>query len=176
MLSPPPLRTGRDGFRSSGSSGSKLHRSEAGFHNRFCSLLSFRQQEAVFLDKFLAVSLEKHPLLKVIATCRVKGIRIAFDFGMSPDGGRGRTFEMQPDGFSIRRALAGIRCELPSASFAEMPIFLGHPAMGFVWMSSSCPFPQGLPDGFVHLAECALRTDVPVIIGPAPDDGSSASR
>ena len=98
---PPPIRNGHDGFLSSGSSGSKLRRGGAGFHDRFCSFFSFQQQEAVFLDKLLAVSLQEHSLLEVFAPCRVKGIRFSFDFDMAPDRFRAGPFELQPDGFAF---------------------------------------------------------------------------
>lgn len=115
LLPLPPLRTGHDGFLSSGSS-----RYEAPlFSGGADSLDGFNPASLRRMPNFF----EERTVFKVVTPTGVKRVRLALDFRMPPDAGVRCFIQLLPDDLPVGCPLAGVGGELVSA-VEVMPIFL----------------------------------------------------
>src|SRR2546430_16616154 len=95
---PPPLRTGRESFPSSGSSRYKAPLARSRFTRRFQSSLPTMN----------AKLLEERTVFKVGPPAWVERVRFAPDFQMPPDTDFDWVDQSQPDCFSVRQPFSGI--------------------------------------------------------------------
>jgi hypothetical protein len=99
----------------------------------------------------------------------VVGVRVTFDFNVSPDGGA--TGVAQPNLTGLPLVIARFTEEGPVATTMRRKVLLFAPACGFVRVSSSCPSPQTREDVVIHAGKRACAHHVPMIVGPTPDFG-----
>src|SRR5579862_2994250 len=117
---PPPLRTGRESFPSSGSSRFKAPLLRSRFTRRFQSSLATMNAEL----------LEERTILKVGTPARVKRIRFAPGFDVTPDSDFGWVYQLQPERFPAGRPFAGV-CREPVPASQWMPVTLDQPSGAF---------------------------------------------
>ncbi len=77
----------------------------------------------------------------------------------------------QPDGLGASIFARSFAAKDPSAPVDGVEVGLFNPAPGLLWVPAFCPLPQGKEDGVVHFGKGLLTGHVPVIVGPAPDEG-----
>lgn len=111
-----------------------------------------------------------YAVFKVQFPLWVKWVGLPLDFNMSADKRVGSIQE-------IHLFLPACWCgdepaERPGALLVHVEILLSYPVCVLVlWMSPPRPFPQGLEDEVICFSEGGLAAHVPVIVGPAPDEG-----
>lgn len=86
---------------------------------------------------------------------------LTFDLNMSPDG-RLEGFNKLQSAFRKRKAQVS---ESPT-----LKVLMIDPAPSFFGMSSLEPGPQQAPEDIIDFSEGRFCHDVPIIIGPSPDD------
>ena len=112
------------------------------------------------LHTFLAFR-ESPAHLEILRPFGIERMGLASDLDMSPDGS-GRCIVER---FSLPPG------EDPIPTFNPSAVFLLDPSEGFVGVAVSEPVPDQGPEGVVDSTEGGLGDDVPVVIGPSPNDG-----
>ena len=108
-------------------------------------------------------------LFKVAFPSRIKRIGGAFDLCVSLDGDT-RCGE-QPGGPGASIFARSLAAKDPAAPVDDVEVGIFNPAPGLLWVPAFCPLPQGKEDGVIHFGQGLLAGHVPVIVGPAPDEG-----
>ncbi len=99
---------------------------------------------------------------KVFCPDRIERMGIHSNFNMATDWGIGSQNQLRP--FPVGRS------EYPFAGFDLLEITILAPAGSSYRMTAPYPGPQRSEDLVIHPSEDFLCNDVPVIIGPSPDD------
>ena len=89
---------------------------------------------------------------------------------MSPNDGLVGVNQFQPFDFPVRRSLANVRREPPTASADWMPVPFEYPEFGLAVVAAFSPTPETVPDNQIHFAERTSGHDVPVIVHPAENN------
>src|SRR5262245_11900322 len=107
-------------------------------------------------------------LFKIEFPSRVVGVGCVFDFGMSLDGYTGSVEQMGFTDFAF--SVLDFAVEDPVTMTNGAEVFFFDPLGGLVRMPAFGPAPQGFEDGVVHFGKGLFTDDVPVIVGPAPNE------
>ena len=83
----------------------------------------------------------------------VVGVRVTFDFNVSPDGGA--TGVAQPNLTRLPLVIARFTEEGPVTTTTQRKVLLFAPACSLVRVSSSCPSPQTREDVVIHAGKRA---------------------
>ena len=118
---PPPLRTGRESFPSSGSSRYKAPCDRSRFSRRFNP--SFMAMDS---ENFV-----ERTVCKIVLPTRIKRIGIRPDFQMSPDFGVAGASQFQPNGFPLRCSSSSVHRKRPVSCLNGVKISLFHPSRRF---------------------------------------------
>ena len=119
------------------------------------------EQPAFPLESRCYVNVET--LFKVAFPFRVIRIGLCPDFHVSDDRHAIRVGE-------IPWVLVHCSREDPIVSSDGSEVFLHHPGIGFPWVPSPGPSPDGLIDHFINGTEDFLAHDMPVIVDPSSND------
>src|SRR2546427_6851008 len=117
LLPPPPLRTGRESFPSSGSSRCEAPRERSRFSRRFNP--GFMAMDSEFL--------EERTFRKISVPVWIERIGFRPDFNVPPDFGVSGINQLQPNGFTLRCSLSGVRRKRPLARADGMEVTIRHP-------------------------------------------------
>jgi hypothetical protein len=93
---------------------------------------------------------------------RVIGVRVTFDFNVSPD--EGATGVAQPNLTGLPLVIARFTEEGPVTTTMQRKVLLFAPACGLVRVSSSCPSPQTREDVVIHAGKRACTHHLPMIL------------
>lgn len=147
LLPLPPLRTGRERFRSSGSSRCQALREQSRYARRFNP--GFAPMDAE--------SLEECTFFKISVSARIKRISRASDLRMTLYLGVGCVSQLQPNDLAARGSVAGVHRKHPASSSNGVPVFAPPPLAGLVRVSAFGPAPETLPQPMIHLSEQVRR-------------------
>src|SRR5664279_1402743 len=114
--------------------------------------------------------LEERTVFHIGTPARVERVRFAPDFHMTPDADFRWVHQLQPERFPAGRPYSGV-CREPVSASQWMPVTLDQPSGAFAGVPASGPTPEAVPQNPFHFLERALRHDVAMVVGPAPDDG-----
>ncbi len=103
-------------------------------------------------------------LFIVALPCRIIGVGLAFDFGVSLNGHARRLCEVVFLTFHLS-------IKDPIGPFDGLEVFLRDPGVGFLWVSSFHPPSQCAIDRVVYVMEHVCADDVLVILCPPTNDG-----
>ena len=100
---------------------------------------------------------------------RVVGVRVSFDFNVSPD--EGATGVAPPHLAWLPLVITRFTEEGPVTTTTRRKVLLFAPARVLVRVSSSCPSPQTREDFVINANKRAFTHHLPMIVDPAPDFG-----
>jgi hypothetical protein len=153
----PPLRTGREGFPSSGSS-----RWEARRRNR----TGQTQCRRWGMGPPTGLPGHRSAVSKVRPPSRIIGVSLSPDLQVPPDHGFVGTDQRQPVPLTLWGPNPGVGREAPASPTDRVPVTIQHPIGALTLMPASSPAPKTMPEHKVHLAERAGSHHVPVIHTP----------